>query len=344
MPFLFQQNIPSREAIRRALPLSSVLEQQVAQDRIEIQNILSGKDSRKLIIVGPCSAWPFESVLDYARKLKPLADELSAQFKIVMRVYIQKPRTGLGWTGPLSQPNPFANSNIEEGIGQCRKMMLEILKIGLPIADEMVFPRKESYFRDIVSWLAVGARSTQNPEHRIIASGLDIPVGLKNATSGEIETGIHSVEVAQHSHVFALENKQWKTSGNEFAHLVLRGGVNGTNYDEASLIKAASLLHQKNIQNPAIIIDVSHGNSTNGNTQTQVLKNVSNTFEKNSLVKGVMIESFLKSGNQTPQTLQDVQTGVSMTDDCLGWEETEKILKEFKSGLEPDLPLFSDLS
>ena len=328
MTFLPQNDLSSHEDILRDLPLSASLAKQVQKDREEIQDILRGKDSRKLIIVGPCSAWPMDSVIEYARKLKILSDELSSKFKIVMRVYIQKPRTGLGWTGPLSQPDPFGEPNIEQGIGLCRQMMLDILDIGLPIADEMVFPRKASYFRDLISWIAVGARSTQNPEHRIVASGLDIPVGFKNATSGEIETGIHSVQVAQHPHTFALERKQLQTSGNRFAHLVLRGGVTGSNCDEASLQKAETFLKVQNVQNPAIIVDVSHGNSSDTKTQDQVLLEVFTSLENHPLVKGVMMESFLASGKQRPLNITEVKKGVSMTDSCLGWEETERVLRE----------------
>ncbi len=332
MTFIQEKNISSHEAILREIPLNSDLVQQVQRDREEIKAILSGKDSRKLIIVGPCSAWPMESVLKYAQKLQPLAQELAHTCKIVMRVYTQKPRTGLGWTGPVSQPDPFAPADIEQGIRQCRQMMINILQMGLPIAEEMVFPRKESYFRDLVSWLAVGARSTQNPEHRIIASGLDLPVGFKNATSGEIQTGVNSVQVAQHPQVFALEEKQWTTSGNPFAHLVLRGGVNGVNYDRDSLIRAEQLLLQKKVQNPALIIDVSHGNCMDGNSQEKVIKSLFPVLQKTpSVVKGIMIESFLKSGKQTPKTREEVQEGISITDNCLGWEETEKVLKELSS-------------
>jgi 3-deoxy-7-phosphoheptulonate synthase len=328
MTFIPQNDLPSHEEILRVFPLSSELADKVQKDREEIQDILTGKDARKLIIVGPCSAWPIESVLEYAKKLQTLSEALSDKFKIVMRVYIQKPRTGLGWTGPLSQPNPFENHNIDQGIRLCRQMMLDILAIGLPIADEMVFPRKESYFRDLLSWVAVGARSTQNPEHRIVASGLDLPVGFKNATSGEIETGIHSVQVAQHPQVFALAGQQLQTSGNPFAHLVLRGGAQGSNCDENSLRRAETLLSSQKIQNPAIIVDVSHGNSQNGNTQIQVLQEVFASIDQHPMVKGAMIESFLKSGKQAPETLESVEQGVSMTDSCLGWEETERMLKD----------------
>jgi len=341
MTFIEEKNISSHEAILRELPLNSNLSEQVQQDREEIKNILSRKDARKLLIVGPCSAWPMDSVIEYAQKLKILAEELSPQFKIVMRVYTQKPRTGLGWTGPVSQPDPFREPDIEQGIHQCRKMMIDILQIGLPIAEEMVFPRKESYFRDLVSWLAVGARSSQNPEHRIIASGLDIPVGFKNATSGEIQTGVDSVQVAQHPQVFALEGKQWMTSGNPFSHLVLRGGVMGPNCDSASLALAEELLHQREIKNPAIIVDSNHGNCPEGASQQDILESLLPVLKNaKSAVIGLMIESFLKPGKHDPKTAQDVQQGRSITDSCLGWEETESILRKLSSNL-PEFANFS---
>ena len=199
------RKLPPVEKIIKAFPLSKKAEKQIEQDRKEVKEILEGKDPRTLVIVGPCSAWPKEAVLEYAKKLKPLSDKLKKNLKIVMRVYIQKPRTTTGWTGPVNQPNPFKPSHIGEGAKYCREMMVKVVEMGLPIADEAVFTHNAKGFIELLSWVAIGARSTEDQEHRVFASSLDCAVGMKNPTSGSIEIGVNSVVAAQYPHVAVFD-------------------------------------------------------------------------------------------------------------------------------------------
>ena len=258
MSHIIQKTLPSKAEVKSKLPLTEDLKVQIERDRQEIREILAERDKRKILIIGPCSAWPSEAVLDYARKLAPLAEKSRENLKIVMRTYIQKPRTTVGWQGPIVQPDPFGEIDMPAGIFYCREMMLKVVKLGLPIADEILFPRKESYFRDLLSWAAIGARSSENQEHRILASMLDFPIGMKNPTSGSIRIGVNSVLAGQTPNHLALNNNQVQTSGNEFVHLVLRGGKGKPNISEEKLLKAAKYLRKKNVRNPGFIIDASH--------------------------------------------------------------------------------------
>ncbi|MCF7918073.1 3-deoxy-7-phosphoheptulonate synthase [Candidatus Gracilibacteria bacterium] len=334
MGYDVQKPLPLLQDILREIPLVPKLLQQVSQDRREIKNILLGKDSRKLLIIGPCSAWPSEAVLEYARKLKSLSEKVSSHFKIIIRSYLQKSRTSLGWLGPLHQPNPFASSDIEQGIREGREMFLEILKIGLPVSDEAVFLDVYPYFEDILSWVAIGARSSEDPEHRIFASGLDIPVGIKNPTSGYLISAVNAVQVAQTPHDSIIGQSQVHTHGNKYAHLILRGGGGHANYDIKTIQEVINILNNKCVQNKAIIVDASHENcrDEDGNKdphqQISVLRKVAQSLRKNTeiapFVKGFMFESFLSTGTQEIISSEKIQYGVSITDPCLGWEATEK--------------------
>ena len=240
----------------------------------------------------------------------------------------------------------FEEVDMTAGIFYCREMMLEVLKLGLPIADEILFPRKESYFRDLLSWAAIGARSSENSEHRILASMLDFPIGMKNPTSGSIRIGINSVIAGQCPNYLAINNNQVKTSGNEFTHLVLRGGKGKPNINEDNLKKVAKYLVEKEIINPGFIIDASHENSIdesgkkNPYQQAKVITNSLKISQKNKeingLLKGWMMESFLEDGNQNYTKVEscgNLKTGQSITDSCLGWEKTEKIIENLYNNL-----------
>jgi 3-deoxy-7-phosphoheptulonate synthase len=322
----------------------------VQKDREEIKAILSGQDKRMLVIVGPCSAWPSEAVIEYAKRLKTLSDQLSDKLKIVLRVYIQKPRTTIGWAGPGTQPDPFSQPDLEAGHAYATELMQQVLEIGLPIADESLYLQNANGFLSMISWLAVGARSTENQEHRIFASHVDCPVGMKNPTSGSVDIGINSVIAAQHSHTTvdtapASTKRQVQTTGNSYAHLVLRGGINGPNYGLHNLLKARHALLENDIKNPSLIIDASHDNCrANGRKypelQTDVVREVMNSLslhpELRDVVKGFMLESFLKNGSQkiTNQNAQTIDRGgLSITDPCLGWEQTESLLRDLYSQL-----------
>ena len=309
MSFTIQKTLPSKSEVKAKFPLTENLQAQIAQDRQEVMDILSGQDDRKILIIGPCSAWPNTAVLEYAEKLAPLAEKYAPKLKIIMRSYIQKPRTTVGWQGPIVQPDPFGEPDMSAGIFYCREMMLEIVKMGLPISDEILFPRKNSYFRDLFTWAAIGARSSENQEHRVLSSMLEFPIGLKNSTSGSLSVATNSVLAAQTPNYLALDGMQVQTSGNPYAHLVLRGGRAQPNTAEERLLRAASLCKEKNIQNPGFIIDASHENSRDPETgqknplrQPQVIFETLKTCEQNPvlkpLLKGWMVESFLVDGKQ----------------------------------------------
>lgn len=330
----------STEQILDAMPVSEAILQNIAQDRREIQAIIEGHDPRLLLVVGPCSAWPNQAVLEYAERLVNLKQKYQDQFKIVMRVYIQKPRTTKGWTGPVNQPNPFANPDIESGIRYSRQMMLEVLNMGLPIADEALFTHNAKGFMELLSWVAIGARSSEDQEHRIFASAVDCAVGLKNPTHGALDIAVNSVIAAQHSHVALIDGDEVHTDGNPFAHVVLRGSKSAPNYSNVDLEKVLHLMQHHHVKNPSVIIDVSHDNCLiNGKKDPKlqpliiydVLKNIQNKPELKKLVKGFMIESFLKEGHQKIEELSldkvDL-TGLSITDPCLSWEQTEVMLQE----------------
>ncbi len=314
------------------LPIDA--KEKISQHRLEIQNILKGVDKRKIMIVGPCSAWPVEAVLDYAKKLKKLTEEVEEKVKIIMRVYSQKPRTVLGWSGILFQPDPFKKADVYEGVVTTRKMMLKIIELGLPIADEALFIESGKFLNDLYSYVALGARSSEDHEHRTYASNLPLAVGVKNPTSGDLEIAINSVLACQARHSFLYDNQQVNSSGNDFAHLILRGGKKGPNYNLDSLKTVLEKFQQNKVKNPTVIIDLNHGNSGKKSDlqpkiMAEVLKNISNKNELKDLVKGFMMESFLQSGKQDPKTITRESCnyeGLSITDDCLGWEKTEKAI------------------
>lgn len=347
MGFQVQKPLPTAAEILAQFPLDAATRTDVTQHQQEIKDILSGQDDRKLLIIGPCSAWPDEAVLDYAKRLKPLADKVSDTIKVVMRVYIQKPRTTIGWLGPINQPDPFAPSDLEEGIKYCRAMMVEVAKLGLPIADEALFTHNDSYFVDLISWIAIGARSTEDQEHRIFASMIDQPVGMKNTTSGDIKKGVNSIVAAQYEHVFSFHGNQIKTDGNPYAHLILRGGNGVPNCDHASLKEAVGHLQAAKVKNPAIIVDISHDNSLcrvdnvkkpecQPDILTQVTNDMDSDPEINKYVKGFMVESFLSEGKQNlknAKNVADLKPGQSITDGCLSWEDTEKMILDLASKL-----------
>ncbi|MDO8626785.1 MAG: 3-deoxy-7-phosphoheptulonate synthase [Candidatus Magasanikbacteria bacterium] len=335
------KKIPSQEEIEQAAPLSAVGYTAILKDRQEICDILSGKDDRLLLIIGPCSAWPFDAVIEYATRLISLKKELNLEkeFKVIMRVYTQKPRTTTGWNGPINQPDPLGQPDIAGGIKYTRKLMVQLIEMGLPIANEAVFTHDSmKFFPDLLSWMAIGARSSEDQEHRIYASAVDCPVGMKNPTSGSIKIGVNSIIAAQTSQVAVFHGHQIESSGNKYAHLVLRGGESGPNYATKFVLEAGDLMKKNNILNPAIIIDASHDNSKvdgkkNPEQQIKVVQESiaelkSNLAVKN-LVKGFMIESFIKSGSQTidPRYPESIDRGgLSVTDPCINWETTAELL------------------
>lgn len=333
------KKMPSAEELIKSVPVEKTVLKRVEKDREEIGAILRGDDPRLLAIVGPCSAWPSEAVLAYAKRLKKLSEEIRRRVKVVMRIYIQKPRTIRGWLGPVNQADPFESPDIAEGARYCRAMMVEVATMGLSVADEALFTGNARGFAELISWTAIGARSVEDQEHRIFASGLKGPVGMKNGTSGSIEVAVNGIVAAQHPHHTILEGHQVKTLGNEYAHLVLRGGGAGPNYGPEHIHEAHLLFEKHKVKNPAIILDVSHDNCKVDGAKVPArqeevvkealaLRRVSEEYRR--LVKGFMIESFIKEGSQkveslTPETID--RGGLSITDPCIGWERTERVLR-----------------
>lgn len=330
------KKLPTGEELARRIPLSKRAEDNIARHRKEIEDILAGTDHRFLVIIGPCSAWPFAATLEYAKKLLELNEKIQDKIKLVMRTYIQKPRTIKGWTGPLNQPHPNKAADIEEGMVYARSLMVEISEMGLAIADEALFTHNARGFGELLSWVAIGARSSEDQEHRIHASSLDCPVGIKNPTHGSIKVGVNGVIAAQHSHTALFDGDIIETSGNPYAHLVLRGGNNLPNYNVKSLEDALHYIESGKVINPAIIVDVSHDNciingkkefNAQGEIALQVLDSLKDKPHLQKIVKGFMLESFIKSGNQVVTNPANIDLGgLSITDPCLGWEQTKEFL------------------
>lgn len=338
MNYTIIKKLPAVEEIIQACPLSSSAQQKILQDRQEVKDILAGKDPRYLMIVGPCSAWPNTAVLDYAEKLVQLNERVKHLLKLVMRVYIQKPRTTKGWTGPVNQPNPFAYPDIEAGILYTRRMMVQVIEMGLPIADEALFTHNAKGFLELLSWVAIGARSAEDQEHRIFASAIDCPVGLKNPTHGSLAVGINSIIAAQHPHVAVFDGFEVQTHGNPYAHLVLRGSNNMPNYSLKHLAEVQQMMAQHAISHPSVIIDASHDNCVvqgkkDPRLQPKIVLDIIDSLrdqpQLKKLVKGFMVESFLQEGNQSvdlhhPEAID--LGGLSITDPCLSWAQTEELL------------------
>ncbi len=343
MGYRVVKKLPTADEIISALPLSDAGYASITQHRNEIEAILRGEDDRLVIVVGPCSAWPDTAVLEYAKRLVELEKKVGHALKLVMRVYIQKPRTIKGWTGPVNQPDPLSPPDIAAGAMYCRKLMTQVVEMGLPIADEALFTHNARGFIELLSWVAIGARSSEDQEHRIFASGIDCPVGIKNPTHGSLKIGVNGVVAAQHSHYIVLDGDEVETDGNPYAHLVLRGGDGKPNYDIKYLAEVAEIYKKNDVLNPAVVIDVSHDNCVvNGvkdhNAQAKivldVVEQVASNPELKKLLKGFMLESFIKSGKQNVETANPIDLcGLSITDPCLGWDDTEKLLLELAAKL-----------
>jgi len=320
--------------LKEKLPITSAIAQHVLESRKTIEAILTRKDPRLLVVVGPCSIYDANAALEYAQKLKKLSDTLSDRFLIVMRTYFEKPRTTVGWKGFINDPHLTGKGDISEGLFLARKLLLEITGMGLPVATEVLDPIVPQYLSDMISWASIGARTTESQTHREMASGLSMPVGYKNSTEGNLDVAINAMEAARHPHDFLGINQEGltsivKTKGNPFGHVILRGGKE-PNYDEKTIVKANESLKQAGFE-PAIMIDCSHGNSMKKyENQEVVFKSIMELHKKgfHSIV-GVMLESNLFEGNQKiPADLSQLKYGVSITDACISWDTTERLLKE----------------
>lgn len=345
MGYRIVKKIPTADEIIAAYPLSDAGYANIEQHRREIENILRGDDDRLLLVVGPCSAWPDTAVLEYAERLAKLDKKIGHAVKLVMRVYIQKPRTIKGWTGPVNQPDPLSPPDIAAGAMYCRNLMTQVVEIGLPIADEALFTHNARGFIELLSWVAIGARSSEDQEHRIFASGIDCPVGIKNPTHGSLKIGVNSVVAAQHSHYIVLDGNEVETDGNPYAHIVLRGANNQPNYAAKFIAEVNENYLKNEVLNPAIMIDVSHENCVIDGRKDhdaqariifEVLDELADKPELKQLVKGFMVESFIKSGKQDAEKVNPIDLGgLSITDPCLGWDDTEALLLKLAQRIKP---------
>ncbi len=336
MSIKINHELPIPEVLKNEYPLSNEQKSIKQQRDEEIRRIFTGESDKFVVLVGPCSADNEDTVCEYVNRLKKVSDKVSDKLMIIPRVYTNKPRTtGDGYKGMLHQPDPDKAPDLLAGIIAIRKMHIRVLQeTGLSSADEMLYPENRSYLDDVLSYEAIGARSVENQQHRLTASGMDIPVGMKNPTSGDLSVMLNSVIAAQHPHHFIYRGCDVETSGNPLAHTILRGGVDKygqtiPNYHYEDLMRLYDLYSKKDLQNPAVIVDVNHSNS--GKQYKEQIRIVSEVLHSRNynpdvrkLVKGVMIESYLLEGRQD---INDHMTpGCSITDPCLGWEDTERLL------------------
>jgi len=313
------------------LPLSEELTNKVVADRKAIRDIIHLRDPRLLVIIGPCSIHDPAAALDYAQRLAKLAEEVKDKYFIVMRVYFEKPRTTVGWKGFINDPRLDNSCDMKYGLHAARKLMLDIAALGLPIATEFLDPIVPQYTADLVSWSAIGARTTESQTHREMASGLSMPVGFKNATDGNIQVAINAIESASIAHSFLGIDQDGhtavvKTTGNPNTHLVLRGGDKQPNYELPEVTYAACKLEAAGLD-PSLMVDCSHANANKvARNQVKVWNNILQQRAKgNCPITGTMIESFIEEGNQ--KISADLEYGRSITDACIDWETTEQMLR-----------------
>ncbi len=320
--------------LKQVFPLSLPAAKFVSDSRTTIRSILRGEDKRLMAIVGPCSIHDPKAALEYAERLAKLAVELKEQMFIIMRVYFEKPRTTIGWKGLINDPDLDGTHQISKGLGIARQLFCAITELGLPIASEMLDPITPEYLSDIISWGAIGARTTESQTHREMASGLSFPVGFKNGTDGGLKVATDAMAAACRPHSFLGINSEGKssivqTSGNPDVHIVLRGGNEAPNYFPEDIARTAGLLKANQLPS-AIMVDCSHANSYKDHTrQGEVLDNiVMQLKEQPGSIAGIMIESNLEAGNQSiPDDLSALKYGVSVTDKCVDWKTTEEMLR-----------------
>ena len=328
------QRLQSPHAMELQLPVTQRANRNVVEGRAAVQAILARRDPRLLVVVGPCSIHDPVGAMDYAHRLAALATELRDQLFIVMRVYFEKPRTTVGWKGLVNDPRMDGSCDIEEGLRIGRKLLLEINELGLPAATEFLDPIVPQYIDDLITWAAIGARTTESQTHREMASGLSMPVGFKNGTDGSLQIALDAMLAAGTPHSFLGIDQDGvtsiiRTNGNPVGHVVLRGGRLRTNYDAGSLRDAEAQLGKAGLP-PVLMVDCSHANSEKQfSRQEDVWKSlIEQRLDGNSALIGAMVESNLHEGNQPiPKNLAELRYGVSITDSCLGWDVTERMLR-----------------
>ena len=347
-PSIHNVNVASQKiliapaALRDSVAVTEDIYEQVAATRKTIEAILDRRDPRLMVVVGPCSIHDIDAAMDYAKRLKALSTEVADSLYVVMRVYFEKPRTTVGWKGLINDPHMDDSFDIEAGLTLGRTLLRDILALGLPTATEALDPITPQYLQDLISWSAIGARTTESQTHREMASGLSSAVGFKNGTDGGLEVAINAMQSVCNPHRFLGINSEGKVSifetrGNHYGHVVLRGGSSGPNYDSVHIAQCEVALREAGLQNN-IMVDCSHANSDKQpELQPLVAKDVvRQIIEGNESVIGLMLESHLNAGNQKiPNDLKDLRYGVSVTDGCIDWDTTASLLRELASSLKP---------
>lgn len=320
--------------IHQILPLKESLHQHIIDSRQDVEHILTGKDDRLIVIVGPCSIHDSDAALDYARQLKPLQQKHQKELCILMRVYFEKPRTTVGWKGLINDPHLNNSFEINTGLKKARQLLLDINQLGLATATEFLDTVIPQYIADLISWAAIGARTTESQVHREMSSGLSMPVGFKNGTQGNTDIAIDAIFAAKHPHHFLGVTKHGEaaivsTKGNNVCHIILRGGKHsGPNYSEAHVKEVSHALKSKKLID-SVMIDCSHGNSQKDHArQLRVVEDVCQQLLHNNPISGVMIESNIKAGNQALTHIKDLEYGKSITDACIDINDTEVALEK----------------
>lgn len=333
----FLRKLPTPQEIKQLYPVSEELQKVKAKNDEEIQNVFLGKSDKFILIIGPCSADREDAVIDYIKRLRVVQEKVKDEIIIIPRIYTNKPRTtGAGYKGMLHQPNPLDTPDLLKGIIAIRKLHMRALEeTGFSCADEMLYPENHRYLSDLLSYVAVGARSVEDQQHRLTASGLDIPAGMKNPTSGDLSVMMNSINAAQNSHTFIYRGWEAVSQGNPLAHAILRGyvdkrGNSHPNYHYEDLNLLSELYKKTTLQNPAVIVDTNHSNSgKKWFEQIRIAKEVLHSTRHNEdikkIVKGLMIESYIEDGCQKAE---EGIYGKSITDPCLGWEKTEKLIMD----------------
>ena len=329
-----QELLPTPSVVKEELSVPTTAQELVGLSREVVSNILTRKDHRLLVVVGPCSIHDTSAAVDYASRLKEVADDAADTLYIVMRAYFEKPRTTVGWKGLINDPYLDDSFHIEEGIRVARQLLLDIASIGLPLATEALDPVTPQYIQDLISWSAIGARTTESQTHRELASGLSCAVGFKNGTDGSLDVAINALMSVTSPHRFLGINQSGQVSivhtrGNSNAHIVLRGGYSGPNYKPEAIQRCEQALSEHGLA-ANIMVDCSHANSNKDHTrQAAVARSAANQIaDGNGSIIGLMLESNIHAGNQALNSLDKMDYGVSITDACIGWEETVSLLTE----------------
>jgi 3-deoxy-7-phosphoheptulonate synthase len=329
------------EEVKRRLPMTARATETVYQARETLRAILERRDPRRFVVVGPCSIHDVAAAREYAGRLKRLADQVQSTLFVIMRVYFEKPRTTVGWKGLINDPDLDDSFHIEKGIFLARELLLHVAELGLPSGTEALDPIMPQYLSELITWTAIGARTTESQTHREMASGLSTPVGFKNGTDGSLSTSINALQSVRHPHHFLGITQQgqsavFRTRGNRHAHIVLRGGGGRVNYDAVSIALAERELTAAGLP-AAIVVDCSHGNSNKDpNVQPLVAENcVTQIVDGNKSIVGMMLESHLKGGSQPiPKDLAQLEYGQSITDPCMDWQTTEALLLKLHHSLQ----------